>query len=125
MTTTTTSPKGNTMTTTSLTPVEIAKDARKAIRAAFPGLKFSLTNSSGTGYGWLHLSWTDGPTDQAMRDIVDTFDAMLGGYTHINSSRRYSVDAETFAAAEVAANPGRWDDNDYFATRRVLYNTTF
>jgi hypothetical protein len=113
------------METTYITPVQIAKDARKAIRAAFPGLKFSLTNSTGTGYGWLHLGWIDGPTDDAMRNIVDTFDALLGGYTHINSSRRYSVEAETFAIAEVAANSGRWDDNDYFASRRVLNNSTF
>lgn len=114
------------MTTTDTTsPIQIAKDARKAIHAAFPGLKFSLTNSTGTGYGWLHLSWTDGPTDRAMRTVVDTFDARLGGYTHINSSRRYSTEAETFAAAQVADNPGRWDDDTYYATRKVLADTTF
>jgi len=109
-------------------PVEIAKDARKAIRAAFPGLKFSLTNSTGTGYGWLHLSWTDGPTDEAMKAVTNQFDARLGGYTHINASRHYSPEAEAWAETQVAAT---WlsnydhDGSTYYTRRRILAGHTF
>jgi len=117
------------MTTTAThhdSPVQIAKDARKAIRAAFPGLKFSLTGSTGTGYGWLHLSWTDGPTDRRMTEIVSEFDARLGGYTHINSSRNYSAEAEAWAVKENAKHPGLYDwDGEYFGTRRILSDTSF
>lgn len=121
------------MTTTLHTdsPIVIAKEARKAIRAAFPGVKFSLTNSRGTGYGWIHLSWTDGPTSREMDEFIAPFDARLGGYTHINTYRNYSPEAEAWAAQQLVEHPGRWDndyDHDgstYYAQRKCLAQHSF
>ncbi|RFA12150.1 hypothetical protein B7R22_17115 [Subtercola boreus] len=113
------------MDTTYDTPVTIAAEARKAIRAAFPGLKFSLTGTRGTGYGWLRLSWTDGPTDKQMREVTQPFDVKLGGHAHINASRKVSPAAERWARDQIAAHPGRWDQphdfgGDYYAVQACL-----
>jgi hypothetical protein len=112
-------------------PVQVAKDARHAIRAAFPGLKFSLTGSTGTGYGWLHMSWTDGPTDKAMESVTAEFNSRLGAYHHINASRSYSVAAEEWALTQIDYHEGAWrhpydhDDGTYYTARGVLAETTF
>lgn len=121
------------MTTTLHTdsPVQIAADARKAIRAAFPGVKFSLSGSRGTGYGWLHLKWTDGPTDRQMRETVEPFNARLGNHHHINSSRSYSAEAETWAASQLEIHQGRWasdidfGDSTYYAQQACLSEHDF
>lgn len=107
-------------------PVTIAQDTRKALRSAFPATKFSLTGSRGTGYGWLNLSWTDGPTNEQVAAITDEFDARLGGYTHINSSRHFSAAAEAWAQTQIEAHPGYWysdydqDGATYYAGRKCL-----
>lgn len=43
------------------------------MRAAFPGVKFSLRGSRGTGYGWFSLSWTDGPTTRQADAVTNRF----------------------------------------------------
>jgi len=46
---------------------------RKALRAAFPSVKFSLRMARGTGHGWFDLSWTDGPTEDDVQEIIAPF----------------------------------------------------
>lgn len=49
---------------------ECAQILRKRLRAAFPGVKFSVRMARGTAYGWLHVDWTDGPVNgKTVRDI--------------------------------------------------------
>jgi hypothetical protein len=50
-----------------------AQEMRKALRAQFPGVKFSVRMSRGTGHGWLSVSWTDGPTEQAVQEVASYF----------------------------------------------------
>ena len=57
----------------SYTVVETGKEIRRALRLAFPGVKFSLRGSRGTGYGWFSLSWTDGPTASQVDAITNGF----------------------------------------------------
>lgn len=57
----------------SYTVVETGKEIRRALRLAFPGVKFSLRGSRGTGYGWFSLSWTDGPTTWQVDAITNGF----------------------------------------------------
>jgi hypothetical protein len=45
-----------------LSPQDTAKILRKQLRAAFPGVKFSLRMSRGTAWGSYSLSWTGGPS---------------------------------------------------------------
>ncbi|GAA3510068.1 hypothetical protein GCM10022234_00320 [Aeromicrobium panaciterrae] len=52
---------------------ETGQEIRKALKAAFPGVKFSLRGSRGTGYGWFSLSWVDGPTTGQVREITGGF----------------------------------------------------
>lgn len=53
--------------------VETAKLARKALKAAFPGQKFSVTSESYSGGASIHISWVDGPTTKAVDEITDVF----------------------------------------------------
>lgn len=55
------------------TVVETGKEIRRALREAFPGVKFSLRGSRGTGYGWFSLDWTDGPTTRQVDALTNSF----------------------------------------------------
>lgn len=72
-------------TTEKLTPAETAREIRKMLAIAFPGVKFSLRCSRGTGWGWYDLAWTGGPADNDVFGFCKAFaDAnRLGG--------RYSI----------------------------------
>lgn len=52
---------------------ETAAAMRKALRAAFPGIKFSVRMSTGTAHGWLTVSWADGPIERDVMKIGDGF----------------------------------------------------
>jgi hypothetical protein len=113
--------------------VDTGKAIRRALREAFPGVKFSLRGSRGTGYGWFSLGWTDGPTDDQVRALTfgfqsSYFDGMDDGNHSIpatmyadpdgvirehryscrgvNGSRNYSPAAEAWADAYIDAHGG-------------------
>jgi hypothetical protein len=61
------------------------KAIRQALKVAFPAVKFSITGSRGTGYGWTHIGWTDGPSvcrvdANAHRFFGESFNGMTDGY---------------------------------------------
>ena len=63
---------------------------RAALKIAFPAVKFSVTGSRGTGYGWSRVNWTDGPSDHLVRACVapffgSYFDGMDDGYHPTNN----------------------------------------
>ena len=119
---------------------ETAAALRTALRGAHPGTKFSVRISRGTGYGWLDVSWTDGPTADQVRPILRAhegrrFDGTDDSYKSVekplvsfdpaemprevrwgscgvNHQRSYSAGARAYGAAQVqAANPGVTDDS--------------
>ncbi|GAA4767776.1 LPD29 domain-containing protein [Citricoccus nitrophenolicus] len=49
---------------------DVAKFVRKALRAAFPNVKFSVRSS---GYNALNVAWTDGPTAQQVKAVANEF----------------------------------------------------
>jgi hypothetical protein len=59
----------------SATVKETAAALRSALREAFPGVKFSVRMATGTAYGWISLSWTDGPTSAQVRKIAANFES--------------------------------------------------
>ncbi len=65
------------MTTTAAQPtattVETAAAMRKALRNAFPGVKFSVRLARGTAYGWINVDWTDGPTAGQVEIVISGF----------------------------------------------------
>lgn len=112
---------------------ETGTEIRRALRAAFPGVKFSLRGSRGTGYGWFSLSWTDGPTTRQVDAITGGFRSSyfdgMDDSTHqipatmyadtdgvirehryhcngVNTQRDYSPEADTWARSYIDAHGG-------------------
>jgi hypothetical protein len=52
---------------------ESAKILKAALRAAFPATAFSVRMHRGTGYGSVDVSWVDGPSETAVRELSDAF----------------------------------------------------
>ena len=82
-------------TTTTYTVRETAAAMRKTLRAQYPGVRFSVRMSTGTGHGWLHVSWTDGPTDSAVRLFCSRFqssqfDGQDDAYHQVNAATPYT-----------------------------------
>lgn len=106
-----------------LTVPETSRAVKAALRKAFPGVKFSVRNSTGTGYGWLHATWTDGPTVREVDKVVNPYRVRLCG---INISRHYS-EAEAWAVARNPAPNPNYDhdpaDPNYTARRQLLAET--
>jgi len=116
---------------------ETAAAIRKALRARWPGVKFSLTMSRGTGYGWMSLSWTDGPLTAEVNALTNGFRSSyfdgMDDSTHqipatlcaapdgsliehkwschgVNASRHYSPETEAWAET-VAVRGSYWWPN--------------
>lgn len=58
----------------SASAVESAKILKASLRRAFPSTAFSVKLSRGTGYGSVHISWTDGPTSSLVEKIAGRFE---------------------------------------------------
>jgi hypothetical protein len=70
-----------------LTPAETAKYIRKALKASFPGVTFSVRSSSYSGGGSVDIYWRDGPTVREVDSVVGRyqgadFDGMIDLKTH-------------------------------------------
>ncbi|MFB6881385.1 LPD29 domain-containing protein [Streptomyces noursei] len=50
---------------------EVGKHLRSQLRKAFPGQKISVRNGRGTGYGYLDVRWTGGPSKAEVKQICD------------------------------------------------------
>lgn len=53
---------------------ETAVLVRQALKASFPGTKFSVRMGTGTGSAWLSVTWVDGPTDEQVRPILNRYE---------------------------------------------------
>jgi conjugative element/phage-associated large polyvalent protein len=58
---------------TYLTCAETAKLVRKALKDAFPGVKFSVRSSTYSGGASITVGWTDGPTSDAVSKVTGLF----------------------------------------------------
>jgi hypothetical protein len=56
-----------------LTAAETAKLIRAALKAAFPGVKFSIRSESYSLGASIYVRWTGEPTNTAVRAIVNPF----------------------------------------------------
>lgn len=77
--------------------VETGKAIRRALREAFPGVKFSLRGSRGTGYGWFSLSWEDGPTFRQVDAVTNGF---RSSYFDGMDDSTHSIPATMYAGAD-------------------------
>lgn len=100
---------------------ETAAALRRELKMAFPSARLSVRMSTGTAYGWLTVSWTDGPTVDEVEAIASGFESrrfsgMDDSYHSVNAgspwtccgvntSRNYSPERKAWAEAQVVANP--------------------
>lgn len=56
-----------------LTAAETAKLIRKALKASFPGVKFSVRSKSYSMGASVNVSYIDGPTKEAVSQVTDAF----------------------------------------------------
>ena len=55
---------------------------KRELALTFPGVTFSIRRSRGTGYGWVWVAWTDGPTVSQVRAVTDAYEgARFDGMT--------------------------------------------
>ena len=76
--------------------VNAAKNIRIQLKAAFPGVKFSVKTSSYSGGNNIDIRWTDGATVQQVNEItreyaLGSFDGMTDSYEYDQSN--YWTDA--------------------------------
>lgn len=106
-----------------------ARNIRKELKKAFPGIKFSVRSKGYSGGNDIRVEWTDGPTLKAVQEIANKykqgdFDGMtdsynydrrniwtevFGGTKYIFTNREYS-DAHIQKALD---NLGTMDDKTY------------
>lgn len=61
---------------------ETAKLIRRALKEAFPGVKFGVTSKSYSGGGTVNVSWWDGPTANEVKKVTWKFEgATFDGQT--------------------------------------------
>lgn len=75
---------------------------RAALKAAFPGVKFSVRKGNGTGSSWLSVSWTDGPTDAAVTALTNRYE---GSSWNLNNDDSYTRNPDVLMAFDGAELP--------------------
>jgi hypothetical protein len=85
------------MTVRYLSTKETAVLVRQALKAAFPGTKFSVRMGTGTGSAWLSVSWTDGPLDADVTTLVDRY---AGSVWNLNGDDSYVQNPNTLMLFE-------------------------
>lgn len=102
-----------------------AANVRIELKAAFPGVKFSVKTSKFSMGNDMRTAWTDGPTTKEVETIADkysggsfdgmtdcynyshsSFTDMFGSAKYVNCSRHYSFEALKLAVREVCFKYG-------------------
>lgn len=128
--------KANPATSVYISTNDTAKLMRSALKAKFPGIKFSVRGSKYSGGSSITVSWTDGPTEDLVNELVKAFagsgfDGMsdykysIGAWLNpqgLASTRRveahYGTDGDTIEAAQDGAIPVSFS-TDFVFTRRT------
>lgn len=90
--------------------VAAAKNCRIELKAAFPGVKFSVRTSRFSGGDSMDVQWTDGPTSDQVSAIVDRYSA--GRFNGSDDSYNYSENAWTAAFGDAKYVHTKRDDSD-------------
>jgi hypothetical protein len=79
-----------------LTVAETAKHVRKALKAEFPGQKFSVRSSSYSGGASITVQWFDGPRTEAVERVAKGFaGATFDGMTDCKNYHTSQLNGET------------------------------
>ncbi len=111
---------------------ETAALIRRALKAVFPGQKFSVTTAYGSMYSATNVRWTDGPTEPEVNRITDRFTSKsfdgMDDSTHyheqivdgqrvqysgwVNVSRQYSPELQRLAYWRVCRDHGELEPRE-------------
>ena len=83
------------------TCAETAKKVRKALKAAFPGTRFSVRSKTYSGGSSIRVEWIDGPRKGAVQKVAGhfasaTFDAM----TDCKEYKSYEHEGQRYSGAD-------------------------
>jgi hypothetical protein len=81
-----------------LSVAESSKQLKRALRAAFPGTKFSVRMSTGTAYGNANVSW-EGPSTDDVEDVARAFTGAT--FDGMDDSMSYREARVTLESGEV------------------------
>ncbi|MDD4588844.1 MAG: hypothetical protein PHG06_00245 [Parabacteroides sp.] len=70
-----------------MTAADRAKHIRTELKAMFPRTKFSIRSSSYSMGTDVHIKWTDGPTEEAVQNVIECLTEDL--------KRSYDIDLDT------------------------------
>lgn len=59
-------------------PAQTAKKIREALKATFPGIKFSVRTSTGRMASGVSVHWNDGPSHTAVEAVITRFESRDG-----------------------------------------------
>ncbi len=93
------------------TAPQTAKIVKARLRAAFPGVDFSLIGSRGTGYGYYSLHWTMGPSVEQVEAITRDYDTQ--GFDPMTDSTTYLKSKEPSGIRWISLHPRRPDREGY------------
>lgn len=72
-----------------------AKLVRKALKEAFPGIKFSVRSHTYSMGASINVNWTDGPTDKQVKTITDRFNgATFDGMTDYKGGKVHEINGK-------------------------------
>jgi hypothetical protein len=78
-----------------VTVADTAKELRKALKEAFPTIKFSVRSKSYAGGASIRVIWQDGPTEAEAQKITDKFEgAKFDGMEDLKSYQYHEVNGE-------------------------------
>lgn len=81
---------------------------REELKKAFPGIKFSVKSDTFSGGNSVHIEWTNGPTDDQVRDIVRKY--QYGSFNSMDDCYEYTNNRQDIPQAK------------YVQTRREISN---
>jgi len=81
--------------------ITAAKNMRIELKAAFPGIKFTVKTSRYSGGNSINVGWTDGPTNAQVDEIINRYDAgSFDGMTDCYNYRQDHAWVDAFGSAK-------------------------
>ena len=83
------------------TPAQTAKKVRKAVKAAFPGQKFSVTTDNYSMGSSIDVSWIDGPMQDEVSDVARKFSSTsFDGMDDSSNHHGYEFEGQRYQGAD-------------------------
>lgn len=99
-----------------------AKNLRTELSRNFPGIKFSVRSESYSGGDSIHVSWTDGPTSEKVKDISDKYQKNdFNGMEDISESR-HALWPTIYGGANYVFEERHHEDETYVTLTKALCN---